>query len=108
MIDNNHDNCECIHVQPFRSITKTYEGVTNDEAEVIVDNEVRTIEVKLKPQQYGSRYAFPNIGNPTILYVDILENKTYRWDSTTNNYECIGSDYTQIKIINGGKANYEY
>lgn len=96
---------ECIHVQPFRSITKTYEGVSNDATETLVDNKARTIEVKLKPQQYQSKYAFPNRGDPSIIYIDVKDNFSYRWDEETGQYICIGTDYRQIKIINGGTAN---
>ena len=48
---------ECVHVEPFRTITKTYQGVANDATETLVDNKARTIEVKLKPQQYQSIFA---------------------------------------------------
>ena len=97
---------ECIHVQPFRTITKTYEGIENDTVAVLVDNKARTIEVKLKPQQYQSKYAFPNRGDASVIYIDVKENASYRWDETTGQYVCIGTDFTQIKIINGGSAKY--
>lgn len=44
------------------------------------------------------------IGNPAVLYVDVKENETYRWDEGTRQYVCIGTDYRAIKIINGGNA----
>lgn len=97
-------NCECIHVEPFRTITKTYSGVENDATETVVDNKARTIEVRLKPQQYQSKYAFPNIGNAAVIYIDVKENESYRWDEETKQYVCIGADYRKIKIINGGTA----
>ena len=96
--------CECVHVEPFRTITKTYQGVANDTTETLMDNKARTIEVKLKPQQYQSKYAFPNRGDPSVIYIDIKDNFSYRWDETTGQYVCIGTDYRQIKIINGGSA----
>ena len=107
MIDENNEcKCDgCIHVEQFRSITKSYDGIGNDATETVVDNDERTVEVKLKPQQFVSKYAFPNRGNKAVLYMDTTENRSYRWDEVTGAYICIGSDYNQIKIINGGNAN---
>lgn len=99
-------NCECIHIAPFRTITKNYQGVENEVTETVVDNKARMIEVRLKSLQYASRYAFPNIGSTSVLYVDVKENETYRWDEETKQYVCVGTDFKQIKIINGGTANY--
>ncbi len=99
-------NCDgCIHVEEFKAITRSYEGTENDVVETAIDNDVRSIEVKLKPQQYASKYAFPNRGNSAVVYMDTTENKAYRWDEETGTYICIGTDYSQIKIINGGNAN---
>ena len=104
-IHHNHKPCDCVPVEAFRVIALPYEGISNDGVDTVVNNRERTIEVKLKSQQYGSKYAFPNRGDPAVVYVDIHENKSYRWDETTGQYVCIGADYTKIKIINGGTAN---
>lgn len=48
---------------------------------------------------------FPNIGNEKNVYIAKEENKTYRWDDENLKYYCIGSDYNDIKIINGGNAD---
>lgn len=105
MSDNNCNCDECVHVEEFKAITRSYDGVENDTVETVVDNDERTIEIKLKPQQYTTRYAFPNRGDKAVVYMDTTENKAYRWDENTGTYICIGSDYKQIKIINGGNAN---
>ena len=106
MIDDNECKCDgCIHVEQFRAITKSYDGIKNDVTETLVDNDERTVEVKLKPQQYVSKYAFPNRGDKAVLYMDTTENRSYRCDEITGTYICIGADYNQIKIINGGNAN---
>lgn len=108
--DNDHGchghGChDCVPVEVFRMISQPYEGIPNDGTETVINNRERTIEVKLKPQQYGSKYAFPNRGNPSIIYIDIHENAAYRWDEESGSYVCIGADFNQIKIINGGTAN---
>ena len=52
-----------------------YKGVENDALETVVDNKEWTIEVKPKPQQYQSKYAFPNIGNSAkgAAYRDVCQ-----------------------------------
>ena len=52
-----------------------------------------------------TRYAFPNVGNPYTLYIATGENKAYRWDPAGLKYRCVGSDYQEIDIINGGDAH---
>lgn len=47
---------------------------------------------------------FPPLGNELCLYIAQEENKMYRWDDTDIKYYCVGSDYNDIKIINGGSA----
>lgn len=46
----------------------------------------------------------PSIGKALCLYVITSENKLYRWDDTDIKYYCVGSDYNDIKTINGGSA----
>jgi len=94
-------------VGQFQGITRNYAGVTNDATEVVINNAESTIEVRLRSQQYATKHEFPNIGNEGVLYTDIGENKTYRWDNNQLKYYCVGSNYEDIKIINGGNANNE-
>lgn len=47
---------------------------------------------------------FPVMGNETCLYIAKKENKLYRWDDESIRYYCVGSDYNDIEIINGGNA----
>lgn len=96
------------NAQSFATVTRQYEGIENDGAEVLVDNKKNTIEVVLKPHSYASRLEFPNIGSEAVLYVDESANRVYRWDSLAMTYSCVGSDYTEIEIINGGNANGNY
>ena len=93
-----NEKCGCVRTEPFHTITKKYSGIENDALETVIDNKAWTIEVKQKPQQYQSKYAFPNIGDPAVLYVDV------KGDEGTRQYVCIGTDYRAIKIINGGNA----
>lgn len=49
-------------------------------------------------------YGFPNRGNVYTLYVVTSDNACYRWDEENSKYFCIGRDYTEIEIIDGGNA----
>lgn len=50
---------------------------------------------------------FPSVGKSNTLYVDKATNKTYRWDEELFRYLCVGSDYEEIDIIDGGTPFFE-
>ena len=54
--------------------------------------------------QYDSYYDFPTVGEPHILYIDISEEASYRWDAEKLKYYCVGRDYTNVLVIDGGTA----
>jgi len=54
--------------------------------------------------QAANYASLPAVGSESCIYVVKNLNKSYRWDDTTNSYYCIGSDYNDISIINGGTA----
>lgn len=54
--------------------------------------------------QMDSVTSFPLTGNENLIYIDKSENATYRWDNEGLKYYCIGRDYKQVEIINGGSA----
>lgn len=60
--------------------------------------------LKVSCQNYGSIYEFPNIGDPGVLYIDTGTNKMYRWDNDNLKYFCVGADWQEIRVINGGNA----
>ena len=71
------------------------------------NGESRTQVVKLKGLEqvkFSSRLEFPNIGDPSLLYVATNQNKIYRWDSESTSYRVVGSDYNEIKTIDCGGA----
>lgn len=51
-----------------------------------------------------SRYELPTIGNSDYVYMVIDENAVYRWDDNNLMYFCVGRDYAEINVINGGNA----
>lgn len=54
-----------------------------------------------------SMYSFPSVGNESCIYIARDTNKTYRFNADDLHYYCIGSDYDDIKTINGGSAASE-
>jgi hypothetical protein len=78
-----------------------------DEITDSTDNQIPTAKaVKDYVASRGSvlsfeSYAdFPISGEENILYIDKLNNKTYRY-STDRNYYIVGSDYNEISEIHG-------
>lgn len=44
----------------------------------------------------------PKVGNVLCIYIDKETNRSYRQDDDDIKYYCIGSDWQDINIINGG------
>ncbi len=63
--------------------------------------------LKIAVEQYGSYYDFPTVGEPHVLYVDTSDDATYRWDADNLKYYCVGRDFTNIQVIDGGNATDE-
>ena len=57
--------------------------------------------------QVDSISALPSLGNTGTVYFITDENAIYRWDEDGLRYVCVGRNYEEIKIINGGDANKE-
>lgn len=53
----------------------------------------------------NNRLDLPTVGNPQNIYFVIDENAIYRWDEEKLLYFCVGRDYEEISLINGGTAN---
>ncbi len=61
--------------------------------------------LKASSISYGSIYEFPNIGEDGVLYIDTGKNRIYRWDAADKKYFCVGADWQEINIVDGGNAN---
>lgn len=111
-IDNeNHINSEIQSTEQiendFDALTTVhtiYTGGETDNIIINVDNKDKVITGSIKQIQYESKLEFPSIGSEHLIYIDISENATYRWDNANLKYVCIGRDYNEIEIISGGKA----
>lgn len=51
---------------------------------------------------FYNRFEFPNVGKANMLYIAKDEKKSYIFNEEKLIYECIGSDYEEIKIIQCG------
>lgn len=85
-------------------ISVMYNGGETDNIIVNVDNTSRIITATLKAIQYENKLNFPNVGSSNLIYVDVEDSASYRWDNTTLSYVCIGRDFEQIEVITGGGA----
>lgn len=92
------------NMEGLNIVSMVYNGGETDNIIVTVDNTQKTITATLKGIQYESKLNFPNVGSPNLIYVDVSENASYRWDSNTLTYICVGRDYNEIAIISGGNA----
>ena len=92
------------NMEGLNIVSMVYNGGETDNIIVTVDNTQKTITATLKGIQYESKLNFPNVGSPNLIYVDVSENASYRWDSNTLTYICVGRDYNEITIISGGNA----
>lgn len=123
-----HSNHRCINVQlvfegknldtvwqtdyvvfQFNKYIQADEEIANDNPTIIQDFERRitTLEEQVVETitEYDSYLLFPTVGKKGILYIDKEENCSYRYDEENLKYYCIGTDYKQIEIINGGILN---
>lgn len=57
--------------------------------------------VYIKEVEFDNRFEFPSIGDDNMLYVAKDEHKIYIFNLLSNNYEVVGSDYTEINTIQG-------
>lgn len=86
------------------TVTAIYTGEDTEDIIMNVDNQRKVISATIQQIQYESKLNFPNIGSEHLIYIDMSENATYRWDKENLAYVCVGRDYTEIGVISGGKA----
>lgn len=55
-------------------------------------------------EEYESYLHFPAVGKELHLYIDTDAGKVYRWNAGKLCYECIGSNYNDIDLIDSGNA----
>lgn len=61
-------------------------------------------KIDAKIQTYGYKSALPKKGEVDTIYVVSEENAQYRWSETSLQYYCVGRDYNEISLIDGGNA----
>lgn len=55
-------------------------------------------------KRYDTKLDLPVVGDESFLYMITDEFASYIWSDTTNLYYCVGRDFNEINIINGGNA----
>ena len=61
-------------------------------------------KIDTKIQTYGYKSSLPVKGEANVIYMITDENAQYRWSETSAQYYCVGRDYNEISIIDGGSA----
>ena len=51
--------------------------------------------------QCESAADFPVLGSSSKLYIDKATERSYRWDSDSHHYYCVGADYSKVTVVNG-------
>lgn len=63
------------------------------------------LQAERQVKAFGSKAQFPKIGQENVIYIDNEENALYRWSDADLRYYCVGRNYEEIDIINGGNLN---
>jgi hypothetical protein len=83
-----------------------YVAMSDDSGNITLHSLLSDAETFGQSVEYVSTYDnLPSIENGKIgvLYVVLDEDATYRWDA--DGYKCVGRDYREITMINGGTAS---
>lgn len=95
--------------QGFSPIVEPAEDNTPDRYRLHIiteEEDYYTENLKVVPVvcEYDGYLKFPTVGKQGMIYVDTNENKAYRWSVKMLRYECIGTDYNDVTIIDSGTA----
>lgn len=82
-------------------------GVTSRAEQLLEETQQLVEDFGQEVVQKLTFLEFPNIGDERYLYIDQEMNKSYRWDATNLKYYCVGSNYEDINLVDGGGANNE-
>lgn len=67
-----------------------------------MENKISENSLKISP--VTSITGLPSVGDDKTIYIETTNKKIYLWDTKYLKYYCFGSDYENIKTINGGNA----
>lgn len=92
----------------INGITKTFDENGNivfygDELN-LGTNPGGTITSNQQIHKYETKHAFPNRGQNEHLYIAEAENAIYQWLEDSLIYICVGKNYEEVTVINGGSA----
>ena len=108
------NKCILVSSEPFNGYV-TYVKSLQVSTEVIVDENGNDIVytyatkdelhnyVASRRVVYTTLSAFPTQGTTGITYIDATNKTVYEWNGTA--YYCVGSDFNNITVINGGDAS---
>lgn len=97
----NDESGDCMVINGnIKSVNQQISGNVNGNG-MIIGNASKATNIYIKEVYFDNRFGFPSIGNDNMIYVAKDEHKSYIFNTNTLTYEIIGSDYTEIDIIQG-------
>lgn len=80
-------------------------GSLNPENQIYGDMCIIPSISSLSILRFPSLSAFPSLGSEKFLYVATDTSKSYIWEEGLFKYSCVGSNYEDINVIDGGDAS---
>lgn len=111
----NSDNSIEIRLDPSTGrlhVTANNGVMVNERLVPVLNNESRlpwrnmpTDAAKL--EEYTSKESFPDIGESGKLYIDLYNNRVYRWNDSDSKYVSIFNQTAQSSVFSGSQEEYE-
>lgn len=71
----------------------------------VINNKMSdAINSGLKIQTFTSKLELPAVGDGKTIYINTTDKEIWLWDARLLKFYCFGSDYHNIKIIDGGSS----
>ena len=71
----------------------------------VINNKMKeAVNSGLKIQTFTSKLELPAGGDGKTIYINTTDKEIWLWDTRLLKFYCFGSDYHNIKIIDGGSS----
>ena len=71
----------------------------------VISNKMKeAVNSGLKISTFKSTLELPSVGDGKTIYINTTAKEIWLWDTRLLKYYCFGSDYHNIKVIDGGSS----
>ena len=71
----------------------------------VINNKMNdAVNSGLKISTFTSKLELPAVGDAKTIYINTTDKEIWLWDARLLKFYCFGSDYHNIKIIDGGSS----